>query len=322
MEKLYTLTHKQQYCKTNDTYKSSLCIVNKETLLDIAGRFGISLPKSYSKEKMAETLSDYVLKNPMKCLEQLSVKELEVLKEFVKVGADTHIVRPNRRFYDTMRQLLLVSTFHHKKERKLYFLLPDELRELFAPLLDKAIKEEKKREKLEKGTNPKQSKIEEPEYLNGDELTECDFDDEEEFEDDGPFDIPESYFSFLDDFRGKIRQYAEEHALNSPTYKYSSSTDLMESVRKLSYKKKVEIVKAFYRLIALQLIGNESIYTERFEEDYNMIFFNGDKVDEESFHYIGYCINDLDNAISEIERFDPQMFFKIAGEMDKVISQY
>ena len=106
----------------------------------------MSLPKSYSKEKMAEMLSDYVLKNPMKCLEQLSVKELEVLKEAVKAGADTHIVRPNRRFYDTMRQLLLVSTFHHKKERKLYFLLPDELRELFAPLLDKAIKEEKKRE--------------------------------------------------------------------------------------------------------------------------------------------------------------------------------
>ena len=105
MAKLYTLTHRQQYCKTKDTYKSNLCIVNKETLLFIAGRFGISLPKSYSKEKMAEKLSDYVLKSPMKCLEQLSVKELEVLREAVKAGADTHVVRPNRRFYDTMRQL-------------------------------------------------------------------------------------------------------------------------------------------------------------------------------------------------------------------------
>jgi hypothetical protein len=159
MAKLYTLTHRQQYCKTKDTYKSNLCIVNKETLLFIAGRFGISLPKSYSKEKMAEKLSNYVLKSPMKCLEQLSVKELEVLREAVKAGADTHVVRPNRRFYDTMRQLLLVSTFHHKKERKLYFLLPDELRELFAPLLDKAIKEEKKREKLEKVNNSKPPKV-------------------------------------------------------------------------------------------------------------------------------------------------------------------
>ena len=50
MAKLYTLTHRQQYCKTKDTYKSNLCFVNKETLLDIAVRFGISLPKSYSRE--------------------------------------------------------------------------------------------------------------------------------------------------------------------------------------------------------------------------------------------------------------------------------
>ena len=323
MAKLYTLTHRQQYCKTKDTYKSNLCIVNKETLLYIAGRFGMSLPKSYSKEKMAEKLSDYVLKNPMKCLEQLSVKELEVLREAVKAGADTHVVRPNRRFYDAMRQLLLVSTFHHKKERKLYFLLPDELRELFAPLLDKAIKAEKKREKLEKANNTKPPIIEEPEYIDDDELTEYDFfddDDDEEDEDDGPFDIPDNFFSFLNDIRGKIRQYSEEHGLNSPTYKYSCSVDLMEAIRQLPYEKKVEIVKAFYRLITLHLIGAETIYTERFEEDYNMIIFNGDEVDDESSHYIGYCINDLDNAISEIDLFDPQMFFNIAGELDKVIN--
>ena len=58
-----------------------------------------------------------------------------------------------------------------------YFLLPDELRELFAPLLDKAIKEAKKREKAEKTAKPKKPviKVEEPEYLD---------DDEEFFDDD------------------------------------------------------------------------------------------------------------------------------------------
>ena len=156
-----------------------------------------------------------------------------------------HTYRPSE------SEILLVSTFHHKKERKLYFLLPDELRELFAPLLDKAIKEEKKREKLEKANNTKPPIIEEPEYIDDDELTEYDFfdDDEEEDEDDGAFDIPDNFFSFLDDIRGKIRQYSEEHGLNSPTYKYSCSVDLMEAIRQLPYEKKVEIVKAFYRLI-------------------------------------------------------------------------
>ena len=147
---IYTIKHGIRYTKTSDTYKSNLCIVNKATLLHIAKMYGMKLPKSHTKERMAEALSAYVLSNPEKCLEKLSVKELEVLKDFVKVGADTHVVRPSRKFYGTMRSLLLVSVCHNKKERKLYFLLPDELRELFAPLLEKAINEAKMREVADK----------------------------------------------------------------------------------------------------------------------------------------------------------------------------
>ena len=77
--------------------------------------YGVKLPKSHSKEKMAETLSSYVLSNPEKCLEKLSVKELNVLKDFVEVGANTHVVRPSRKYYNTMRNLLLVSVYHNKK---------------------------------------------------------------------------------------------------------------------------------------------------------------------------------------------------------------
>ena len=161
---------------TSDTYKSNLCIVNKNTLLYIAKMYGMKIPKSHTKEKMAEILSAYVLSNPEKCLEKLSVKELKVLKDFVKVGANTHVVRPSRKYYKTMRELLLVSVCHNKKERKLYFLLPDELRELFAPLLDKAIKEEKKRELAEKAAI-----IEEPEYIDDEYDDDWDEDNEDGF---------------------------------------------------------------------------------------------------------------------------------------------
>ena len=145
---LYTISHKKGYTGTGNSYRSNLEIVNKETLTYVAQRLGIKgVAKSHSKEKMAETISAFVLSHPEECLKQFSLKELLLLKDFVDEGADTGVVRPNRKYYDTLRELLFVSVYHDKKKRSLFFLLPDELRELFAPLIDNAIKEAKKREK-------------------------------------------------------------------------------------------------------------------------------------------------------------------------------
>lgn len=189
MGRLYTIKHRQGYTNTGDSYRSNLSIVNKDTLLHVAGMYGLKVPKSHTKERMAGTIADFVLSNPETCLEKLSVKELDVLKDFVKAGADTHVVRPVRKFYKTMRELLLVSVCHNKKERKLYFLLPDELRELFAPLLDKAIKDARKREKDIKAATPKPLKddVEDPEYLDDDDFTYYLDDDD----DDDPIEMPD-----------------------------------------------------------------------------------------------------------------------------------
>ncbi len=151
MARLYTLTHGRGYIRTSNSYRSNLDIVNKETLVHVAQRLGVEgVAKSHSKERMADAISGFVLSHPEECLKQFSVKELLLLKDFVDEGADTSIVRPNRKYYDTLRELLFVSAYHDMKKRSLYFLLPDELRELFAPLLDKANKEAKKREREER----------------------------------------------------------------------------------------------------------------------------------------------------------------------------
>ena len=186
--KLYTINHGKGYTRTSDSYRSNLGIVNKETLLHVAQRLGVEgVAKSHSKEKMTEVISAFVLSHPEECLQHFSVKELLLLKDFVEEGADTSIVRPNRKYYNTLRELLFVSTYHSKKERSLYFILPDELRELFAPLLDKHIKEAKKREKDSKESskavaNSKlytlNSQLGEP------ALSDADFDDD--WEDDEP----------------------------------------------------------------------------------------------------------------------------------------
>ena len=119
------------------------------------------------------------------------MKELLLLKDFVDEGADTSIVRPNRKYYDTLRELLFVSAYHDKKKRSLYFLLPDELRELFAPLLDKAIKEAKKREREDrlavKEANKQAGIDDDFEYLDDDdEFSDSDYlDDWDEDDEDG-----------------------------------------------------------------------------------------------------------------------------------------
>lgn len=278
MAKLYTIKHNIRYTNTSDTYKSNLCIVNKNTLLYIAKMYGMKIPKSHTKEKMAEILSAYVLSNPEKCLEKLSVKELKVLKDFVKVGANTHVVRPSRKYYKTMRELLLVSVCHNKKERKLYFLLPDELRELFAPLLDKAIKEEKKRELAEKAAI-----IEEPEYID---------DDDEDWDNDNP--IEPGQFS------------------------YSCSIPMMEDIRALRYDAQAEVCKAFHKMIKKGFPGVHSDKISRFEETYEDIIFS--HLDD-SLDQIHYAINDLDNAIYEIDMYAPMAFFDVERQLAPIIKR-
>ena len=319
--KLYTIKHDIRYTNTSDTYKSNLCIVNKNTLLNIAKMFGVKLSKSHTKEKMAETLSAYVLSNPEKCLEKLSVKELNVLKDFVEVGANTHVVRPSRKYYNTMRNLLLVSVYHNKKERKLYFLLPDELRELFAPLLEKAIKEEKKREQAEKAAI-----IEKPEYIDV---------DEEDSDDDGPIDLDDEFLNHLktafpmidfDEIYGLKEDEDDDDTDDDDDelegepgqFSYSCSIPMIEDIRALRYDAQAEVCKAFHKMIKKGFPGDDSYMITRFEETYGDIIFN--HLDD-SLDQIHYAINDLDNAIYEIDMYDPMTFFDVEHKLAPIIKR-
>jgi len=42
---------------------------------------------------------------------------------------------------------------------------------------------------------------------------------------------------------------------------------------------------------------------------------------EDSIEWIGYTVNDLDNAISEIDYNSPMLFFDIARKVGKVIKE-
>lgn len=89
MARLYTISHGKGFLRTDNSYQSNLDIVNKETLVHVARRLGIEgVAKSHSKERLAGTVSGYVLSHPEECLGLFSVKELLLLKDFVDEGGD------------------------------------------------------------------------------------------------------------------------------------------------------------------------------------------------------------------------------------------
>ena len=103
----------------------------------------------------------------------------------------------------------------------------------------------------------------------------------------------------------------EEHDWTS----YSCSIPLMEDIRKLDYKKQASLCLAFRKHIAhIDESWRDDRFIQRFIDTCNQI--NPDKL-EESIAWIGYAVNDMDNAISCIDRIDPMTFFDIAGYLEK-----
>ncbi len=129
------ISHKKTMSIISFTYRSNLCLVHKELLFRITTFLGVPVSKSAGKPAMIEKIDSYVKSNPIKVLEKFCVKELELVREFVKAGPDTLVVEAPRRSYDILEMLLLVSVCYDKKTRKENLLMPDELRELFAPTL-------------------------------------------------------------------------------------------------------------------------------------------------------------------------------------------
>ncbi len=100
-------------------------------------------------------------------------------------------------------------------------------------------------------------------------------------------------------------------------FKYSCAMPLMEAVRKLSYEKKVEACKEFHWMVNEEYSSECGMFIDRFEEVYHLIDF--DDIYGDSCQYIGYCINDLDNAIHEIDYYNPMLFFEISEKLDKLM---
>jgi len=111
----------------------------------------------------------------------------------------------------------------------------------------------------------------------------------------------------------ELRQKMGDKVSSEATY--SCAMPMMEDIRKLDYKGQAKVCKAFHQYLKKhpEVV---SFFTHRFDETYSHIKMRNL---EDCIEWIGYTVNDLDNAISEIDYNSPMIFFEIAKEMGMVI---
>ena len=130
--------------------------------------------------------------------------------------------------------------------------------------------------------------------------------------------LPEEFQDVYDNTIPEAKEIRKKMGKKVSSVKsYSCAMPMFEDIRQLNYKGKAQVCKAFHQYLKKNPnVG--SFFINRFEETYSRINM---KDLEETVEWIGYAVNDMDNAITEIDYNDPMTFFDIEKVMGKVISK-
>lgn len=130
--------------------------------------------------------------------------------------------------------------------------------------------------------------------------------------------LPEEFQDIYDDTIPEAKEIRKKMGKKFSSVKsYSCAMPMFEDIRQLNYKGQAKVCKTFHQFLKKNP-NADSFFINHFEETYSRI----DMKDlEESVEWIRYTVNDMDNAISEINYNDPMLFFEIAGVLGKVIAK-
>ena len=128
--------------------------------------------------------------------------------------------------------------------------------------------------------------------------------------------LPEEFQDIYDDTIPEAKEIRMKMGKKVSSVKsYSCAMLMFEDIRQLNYKGKAQVCKTFHQYLKKNP-NAESFFINRFEETYSWINM---KDLEETVEWIGYAVNDMDNAITEIDYINPVAFFDIEKLMGKVI---
>ena len=97
--------------------------------------------------------------------------------------------------------------------------------------------------------------------------------------------------------------------------KYSFSGELMKDVRTLDYKQQYKVCEKFYKILKSLHEDSRMMY-QRFYESFELI---DSEALEEYFVELHWAINDMDNALYEMDIYTPMESLELAGKLAPLI---
>lgn len=98
--------------------------------------------------------------------------------------------------------------------------------------------------------------------------------------------------------------------------RFLTSGKLMEAVRKLDYMGQYRVCEAFFDMMVEEGFGDDSEMCLRFHDLFENI--PPDFV-EDYMMELHWAVNDMDNALYEIDAYEPGLFMRIAERLGEVI---
>ena len=108
-------------------------VMTKVKMLDICKKLDIYVSPNLKKDETARRVAREILDNPCDVLHVLNKQELQMVDEFVKAGPNKYVQRKMRKTPYKLQKFGLVLTYEDEFNQQWHMLMPDCVREAFAP---------------------------------------------------------------------------------------------------------------------------------------------------------------------------------------------
>lgn len=131
----YYITFHSSTYDTGKSYSSCLQILSKDNLVAIGEDISLKIPMSWSKEKMADYISSYVVSHPEEMVAILDDEEIVLAHDIIAGGKGTVLWKRHLLKYHHLKCMVwvVVNTANRGKDG---FVMLDEISEAFAPYIE------------------------------------------------------------------------------------------------------------------------------------------------------------------------------------------
>jgi hypothetical protein len=127
------VTIKNTQFSSNQSLVAILNVMTKVKMLDICKKLDLYVSPNLKKEETARRVAQEILANPCDVLHVLNKQELQIVDEFVKAGPNQYVIRKMRKMPYKLQKFGLVLTYEDMEKEQWHMLMPDSVREAFAP---------------------------------------------------------------------------------------------------------------------------------------------------------------------------------------------